>query len=74
MIKVNCTAGIERVEEEYPCLKKAVNLGRIVLFTAPKTGFELDGGGLQTNFHHSESWAEESFQLYPGTVELSNAL
>lgn len=74
MIKVNCKDGIELVKEEYPCLKKSGHYARIVLFTAPKRGYELAGGKLITKFHYSESWAEEDFRLYTGTVELSNEL
>ena len=74
MIKVNCKDGIEPVKEEYPCLKRAAYSGRIVLFTAPKTGYELHGGDLIHNFHDSQTWEEEGFQLYTGPLELSNEL
>ena len=74
MIKVNCKDGIESVKSEYSCLKKAIDGGRIVLFTAPGTGYELDGGRRPTHFHSCNSWLEKEFRLYPGTIELSNEL
>ena len=74
MIKVNCKDGIEPVKEEYPCLKKSTYYGRIVLFTASRTGSELEGGKLPTKFNYSTAWAEEDFKPYTGTVELSNEL
>ena len=74
MIKVNCKDGIESVKEEYPYLKKGTAGGRIVLFTAPGTGYELHGGRRSTHFHSCNSWLEAEFRLYPGTVELSNEL
>ena len=73
MIKVNCKDGIEPVKKEYPCLKKSQN-GRIVLFTDRGRGFELEGGRMTTDFHFSITWIEEDFELYTGTVELSNEL
>ena len=74
MIKVNCKDGSESVKEEYPCLKKARASGRIILFTAPRTGSELQGGYSLTTFQHATGWIEEDFQLYTGTIELSNEL
>ena len=75
MIKVNCKDGSEPVKETYPCLKKSVGFERIVLFVGLKTGYELIAGlDRETDFHYSESWAEEGFELYTGTVELSNEL
>ena len=74
MIKVNCKDGSEPLEEKYPCLKKSVHFGNIVLFTAPGIGYELDGGRCSTDFHYSHSWIEEDFRLYTGTIELSNEL
>ena len=74
MIKINCKAGIEPVKIEYPCLKKSAHYGRIVLFIARNTGWELDGGSLRSDFRYSETWVEEDFQLYTGTIELSNEL
>ena len=75
MIKVTCKNGIEPVKEEYPCLKKSVGFERIVLFVGPKRGFELVAGlDRRSDFHYSESWAEEGFESCTGTVELSNEL
>ena len=71
MIKVNCKGGIEPVREQYPCLK-ITKKGRIVLFTAPGVGCELEGGENSTRFHYCDVWIKEDFQLYTGTIELSN--
>ena len=74
MIKVTYRPGIEPVKEEYPCLKKSGYYNRIVLFTGPQKGYELAGGELTVKFHYSESWSEEDFRPYTGTIELSNEL
>ena len=74
MIKVTCKDSTEPVKSEYPCLKVSRYYKRIVLFTAPKTGYELEGGKFTTRFHHSECWEEGDFQPYTGTIELSNEL
>ena len=73
MIKVICKDGIEPVKGQYPCIK-ATKGGRIVLFTAPTIGYELRNREKSTSFHWSNCWVEEDFQLYTGTVELSNEI
>ena len=71
MIKVNCKDSNEPVKEKYPCLKRSINYGRIVLFSGPEIGYELKG---PTAFCYAETWAEKDFKLYTGTIELSNEL
>lgn len=75
MIKVNCKNGIEPVKEEYPCLKTLIQ-GRIVLFTAPKTGYVLKGipGDVTPLLYYSDCWCEDIYEPYTGIVELSNEL
>lgn len=72
MIKVTCKDRSDPEKPTYPCLK-ITEKKRIVLFTGPKTGYELNGGPDSTwLFYHSERWVEDNFLLYNGVVELSN--
>ena len=75
MIKVNCKDGNELVKETYPCLKISKSK-RIVAFTGPQTGYELQGipGDRATFLFYSNRWNEAIYEPYPGTVELSNEL
>ena len=75
MITVTCKDDDSKTEEEniYPCLKICENSGRIVLFTAPATGYHLCGDGGDRFMYRSETWPEDVYVMYSGTIELKNA-
>ncbi len=72
MIKVIRKDVVAKTKNDYPCLKRS-ELERIVLFIAPRTGYELVGGETPYGFFcYSDDWREDVYELYEGTVELSN--
>ena len=76
MIDVKCKDDDSKTEEKniYPCLKICRNSGRIVLFVAPKDGYQLSCETEACDLlHHSTMWTEDLYTLYPGTIELKNA-
>lgn len=69
-------------EIEYPCLKiynNQSNLGKyVVLFTKPNKGIVVFSENSRLNVGDNEKanngceWAEESFNHFGGTIELTN--
>ena len=61
-------------ESEYPCLKICKSNGRIILFVAPREGFELVGGKSPntSNSRYSTAWDEAQLQPYNGVIEIQN--
>jgi len=75
MIKINRSNKTVVLKESYPCLKISHNQSRIVLFTGPKTGYEMCSEWGKYGFlDYDKTWPEESFTLYNGTIELTNDL
>jgi len=67
--KINGTAK----ESEYPCLKIYKD-GLVVLFTGWRKGYVLKSINTESYSigYYSDSWYEEGFNLYSGTLEISN--
>ncbi len=61
-------------ELEYPCLKICKPTGRIVLFVAPKEGFELVSriSPSTSSSRYSTTWDEAQLQPYNGVIEIQN--
>jgi hypothetical protein len=57
----------------YPCIKisNRVKKGMIVLFTKPAEGYVLVDDVLPFSYF-SKMWAEDHFEIYNGTIELTN--
>ena len=83
MIKVKFNMDdVKKKKDEYPCIKIDNVSGRIVLFTAPRKGYEIrcdtikmihwPGLELSDFMKFSEHWRESDYELYSGKIELSN--
>ena len=62
---------IEALElSQYPCVKAAKHFDKkqIVLFTAPKTGVNINGVGWPYG-HKSGVWDEKYFEPFTGSIE-----
>ncbi len=63
-------------EDEYPCLKVSEDTGNVVLFTKVNTGTIVYIGVGSPSYYkvgeYCDEWAEELFEPFNGTVQLSN--
>jgi hypothetical protein len=61
---------------QYPCLKhykEKEGREKVVLFTAPRTGFIVFSVGFEEIIgDHSKGWTESIFDPYYGSIELKN--
>lgn len=64
----------EGERNEYPCLKVSItDKRRVVLFTGPKSGTLLSETNIGDNTGSThESWAEDMFVPFVGSIRLSN--
>lgn len=69
-IKAEICGSAMKEPPSYPCIKISKE-GRIVLFTAPKSGTLLSGANYKPG-EVSGSWCEEDFSLFEGRITLSN--
>lgn len=59
--------------ETYPCLKQLKNeKGLVILFTQCGAGFVLRPARGYSIGEYETGWSEENFELYNGTLEISN--
>lgn len=57
---------------EYSCLMKSKSYGQIVLFAAPGQGMVVVGSEAYTVGAYSVNWDTNCYDLFHGTIELSN--
>lgn len=60
------------VKSNYPCLKIAKDSGRIVLFTEPRTGMQVNTAekGTYKMGRYCVDWWERDFELLPDNCEV----
>ena len=60
---------------QYPCVKamKHFDKFQLVLFTAPRTGMNINGIGWPHG-HMSDGWNEDSAEIFTGTIEYKDGL
>ena len=72
-MKSKIKSGSNEVKSIYPCLKISQGLNQMVLFTSQGTGTLLHIGTSITRMgEHSTEWAEDRFELFNGSIKLSN--
>jgi hypothetical protein len=63
-MNLNIKAIEKEIDTTYPCMKKNLNTGAIILFTEPRTGVILDpGNSVNSIGTNNNCWLEENFKI-----------